>query len=258
MSGADSQAPPGTQLIRSNVWFDGNVQVRPGAILTTQAIGLSNTQQPQFVEPNAGAFIYSINGGTYTRDSLGNVWPVASPATNGGVITGAITQTLPTSQTSSSAAPPNGTLVVATCFISAGSTIGHIGFVTGTQTASGQTHWWAVVLDATYHLRAHSADQLTAVPASSTWFSLAMVTPYMATYSGNFHLGLMFANTAGANPNIISGPIPLPAMVTGANAVTPVTGGLSSTGLTTPGTDGTTVYIAPTASTSIPFLYAAG
>lgn len=218
-------------------------------------IELANATTIPSTNPVGGALIYATGSGTYTRDSNGDVWPTASPATNGGVVNGAISQTLPITQAINSTATVSQTLVIASCFISGGYSVGHIGFVTSTTAASSPTHWWTALLDKNYTQLAHSADQLTGAIVASTWFPLAMVTPFVTTYSGNYYLAVLIA-TSVTQPTLASGPSPIAAMVTGAGALSGL-GGASSTGITAPGTDGVTVYSAPTATANVPFLYAA-
>jgi hypothetical protein len=249
----------GSTLHTINTFTTANLTVASATALGDNGVGeiqLANAITVPTTNPTGGAVLYATGGGTYTRDGAGSVWPVASPATNGGVVPGAITQTLPYTQASGAAQPTNGTLVIASCFISAGTSVGHVGFVVDTTAGASLTHWWAVVLDNGYKQQAHSADQLTAPIAASTWFTLPMVTPYVATYSGNFYLGVMIANSAGTQPNLTGGSTPRTVMITGTNAPVPLMSGPSTGGLTAPGTDNSTVYNAPTTASAVPFLYA--
>jgi hypothetical protein len=146
----------------------------------------------------------------------------------------------------------SGTLYIFSIGLMAGESIGHVGFATGTVAANGPTHWWTAVLDNTYKQQAHSADQTSTALPASTWQNLAMVTPFMPTYTGTYFLALM-VTTSVTQPTIASNAASPTIFVTGTNAPTPLIGGLSTTGLTTPGTDNSTVYAAPTAA--VPTLY---
>jgi len=118
-------------------------------------------------------------------------------------------------------------------------------------------HWWAVLLDSSYTLQAHVADQLTAPMAASTWFLPPVVTPYVTTYTGTYYLGLMAATSAGTQPSILAPTFsPIIQLITGANNPGPLLGGPSSTGLTSPGTDGSTTYAAPTTVAQALYMYA--
>jgi hypothetical protein len=141
----------------------------------------------------------------------------------------------------------SGTLYVMSISLQTGMTIGHIGFGNGTSATTAVTHWWLCLLDNTFVQQAHTADQLTSNVAASTWYNLATVNPYTATYNGTYYLGIVATITSGAMPSPLSPSFsPITQIVTGTSVPTPLLGGLSSTGLTTPGTDGTTTYLAPT------------
>ena len=159
---------------------------------------------------------------------------------------------------SGSSQPTSGTLVIMAVSLQIGQVVGHMGFGTGTTATTAASHWWTVLLDDTYTQQAHSADQTTTNLAASTWYSLAAVAPYTATYTGNYYLGLMIAVSSGSTASILSPTFsPAGQLITGTNVPTPLVGGASTTGLTTPGTDGSTTYIAPTATTPNYYMYAA-
>lgn len=154
--------------------------------------------------------------------------------------------------------PTSGTLYLMSTGLTIGQTVGHIGFCNGSTATTAASHWWVALLDNTYTLQAHCADQLTTNVAASTWYNLAMVAPYTATYTGQYYFGLMVATSSGSQPSIVAPTFSAAAQfVTGANVPTPLLGGTSTTGLTAPGTDGVTTYLAPTATAGCAYMYAA-
>jgi len=172
-------------------------------------------------------------------------------------VPGSLAQSTLYSVCTSALTPTSGTLYLMGIMLGAGQSVGHIGFCTGATAASGPTHWWAALLDQSRVLQAHSADQTSSALPASTWQDLAMVTPYTATYSGQYYVGLTVV-TSTTQPTILAPPNnPDGQFVTGANMPTPVPCGLSSTGLTAPGTDGSTQYLTPTAAGPVFFMYAA-
>lgn len=217
-------------------------------------IQLANAGTVPTTNPTGGAIVYARNGGILTRDPNGTVTPlVAGPET--AATTGALAESIPRTQVSASSAFTSGNLLIQSIYLPAGVSVGHIGFGTGTIAGATMTHWWAALLDNTYKQQAHSADQTSGAIGLSTWFNLAMATPFVTTYSGTYYLGLMIA--ASTMPTILqSGVTPAVQFWTGTGHVTPVPNGLSSTGLTTPGTDGTTVYTAPSVASAPYYMYA--
>jgi len=172
-------------------------------------------------------------------------------------IPGSIAETCHRYTASSASTPNGGTLYLMSTTLTAGQVVGHVGFCTGANAGVAPTHWWAALLDSSYVQQAHSADQGSAALPASTWQSLAMTAPYTATYTGTYYLGLCFTATTTI-PNILAPTFnPAAQFITGTAVRTPVLGGTSTTGLTTPGTDGTTTYIAPTTSGPTFYMYAA-
>jgi hypothetical protein len=151
--------------------------------------------------------------------------------------------------------PASGSLYIMSITLTAGQTVGHIGFCTGSQGATSPTHWWAVLLDNTYTQRAHSADQTTTAMPLGTWQKLAMTSAYTATYTGQYYLGIMI--DASTMPNILSpGTNPDGQFITGSGAPTPLLNGVVATGQTTPSADGTT-FSAPSSFGPMFYMYAA-
>lgn len=221
----------------------------------TGPLGLANAAAPAAVAGTA--VVYSASGAPWTVDPSGARRSMISPSVEQSAgSAGAICETSHRYTIAGTASPASGTLTIMAVSIAAGQSIGHIGWCTGSQAAVNPTHWWAALLDNTYTLQAHTADQLTAAMAASTWQLLPTVNPYVATYTGAYYLGLM-VTTSTTQPSILAPTFsPIIQLITGANNPGPLLGGPSSTSLTAPGTDGTTVYAAPTTITPALYMYA--
>lgn len=246
MSGADSSAPPGTQLIKSGTWFDNDVQVRPGTAFTSQQHYLPNlSTQPGTPD---GSVVFAYGGGLFVKDSTGAVYTMQSPSLDQSAPTpGAITETCHRYTVGAPSTPNNATLYLMSITLTAGMTLSNIGFCTGSTSGVGPLNWWACILNSSYQLRAVTADQLTTPVAANTWYKLALASQYQSRTTGQHYIGLMF-NFSGTRPSVLAPTFsPSAQFITGANVPTPLLGGTSSTGLSTPGTVGTTTYIAPTA-----------
>lgn len=149
-----------------------------------------------------------------------------------------------------------GALYIMGISLQIGQSVGHIAFCNGATATTAASHWWLSILDSSYVQQGHTADQLTTNVAASTWYNLATVSPYVATYTGPYYLTMMFTVSAGSLPTPLAPNFtPVTQVITGANAPAPLYGGISSTGLTAPGTDGTTTYIAPTAPAPCYYMY---
>lgn len=171
---------------------------------------------------------------------------------------GAIAESCHRYTASGTMTPSTGSLYLFSTGLTRGQVVGHLGICNGSTATTAASHWWLCLLDNTYTLQAHTADQTTTNVAASTWYSLAVVNPYTATYTGQYYLGVMVATTSGSQPSLVAPTFSAATQfVTGTNVPTPLLGGVSSTGLTTPGTDGTTQYIAPTATAGCAYMYAA-
>jgi hypothetical protein len=254
VSGTESVAGVLTASASANVAT--NLLVGSTTALGDNGVGeiqLANVTSAPTTNPTGGALIYASGGGVFHRDPSG----VSTPAISlnrvgigmpGGLAETANRSTIGTVTTSIT----SGTLYIFSIGLMAGESIGHVGFATGTTAANGPTHWWTAILDNTYKQQAHSADQTSTALPASTWQNLAMVTPYMPTYTGTYYLALM-VTTSVTQPTIASNAASPTICVTGTNVPTPLIGGTSTTGLTVPGTDNSTVYAAPTAA--VPTLY---
>jgi hypothetical protein len=217
---------------------------------------LTNATTAPTTNPTNGVVLYAHGNGVFHRDPNGTLTPVLSLNRVGIGMPGELTETANRSTVGTlTTAVASGTLYIFSCGLMAGESVGHIGFATGTVAANGPTHWWVALLDNTYKQQAHSADQTTTAMGASTWFNLAMTAPFTATYTGTYYLAIVVVATV-AQPTIASNAATPTVFVTGTNAPTPLIGGASTTGLTTPGTDGSTVYAAPTTATPTLYLYA--
>lgn len=221
----------------------------------TGPLGLATATTPA-ASPGA-AVVYSVNGTPWTVEPVGTRRSMISPSVEQSAgPAGAVCETVHRYTIVGTATPTSGALVVMAVSLAAGQSISQIGFCTSSQAAVNPTHWWAALLDNTFTLQAHTADQLTTAMPASTWQLLPVVTPYVATYTGAFYLGLMVA-TSTTQPTILAPSFsPVIQLITGANNPGPIPGGVSSTGLTTPGTDGTTVYATPTTVSPALYMYA--
>jgi hypothetical protein len=178
---------------------------------------------------------------------------LADPPT-GSAIAGHIAETIAPVSATAPLTVTTGSLSIASIRLAAGQSVTGAGFVTSTVAAITPTHAWLALLDSSYVLRAVTADGLTTAIGASTWFPSAFAAPYTATYTGVYFLGVLI--TAGTIPTLCGATAPLAAMVTGTSAPAPLLGGVSTTSLTTPGTVGTTTYVAPTAAAVTPYLFA--
>lgn len=233
--------------------FDRSVQDAGGKM--TGPLALANQSTPPAVAGEAQ--VYAVNGAPYVVDPSGASHSMISPSVEqSSASAGAVCETSHRYTIAGTASPASGTLVIMSVSMAAGQQIGHIGWCTGSQAAVGPTHWWACLLDSSFTLQAHTADQLTAPMAASTWQLLPVVTPYVSSYTGVYYLGLMVA-TGTTQPSILAPSFsPIIQLITGANNPGPILGGPSTTGLTAPGTDGTTVYATPTTVTQALYMYA--
>ena len=209
------------------------------------------------IQVDAGSTAALAGNTTITATSLatsttGNM--VAVPPASYG-IDSSLAQTIPTYTASASSAPVSGTLYIQAVFLAAGTNIKKIGFTTGTTAAVAPTHWWGALLDNTYKQQAHSADQTTAALAASTWQNLTFTSSYNTLYSGTYYLALLVATTTTQPTVVQSGTTPAAQFFTGTGAPTPLPNGASTAALTTPGTDNTTVYAAPTVASAPFFMY---
>lgn len=172
-----------------------------------------------------------------------------------GAPTGAIAETVNRVNVTTNGSPiVSGRLNIHAVYLRKGTVCTSASFVSGTSAATLPTNWWFCLLDNGRVLRATTANQTTTAWAANTLKTINFQSTYTTTYSGLYYIGVMVAATTvptlattGTAP--LTGPL--------LSAVTPSIGGASTTGLTTPGTVGTTTYAAPTAVTVTPYGYIA-
>lgn len=205
-------------------------------------VAINNAPVP--ATPTNGVDLFAIDGAPYVIDSNGTVIPLVNPPRGGAVTFNALYETANHNAVSQTVIqPPTAELQMMSILLSAGQVVSTIGFCTGVTAGVAPAHWWANLLDKNRLQLAHSADQLTAALPASTWQALSLTAPFTALYSGLYYVGLMIA--AATVPSVLSSQMQ-GQFVTGANVPSPGPGGRSSTGLTIPGVDLSTVYAAPT------------
>lgn len=171
----------------------------------------------------------------------------------GSAITGHVAETISPMSATAALTMTSGSLSIAAIRLVQGQIVSNAGYVTSTTAAVTPAHSWLALLDSSYVLRAVTADGLTTAIGASAWFTSAFAAAYTATYTGVYFLGILIS--AGTVPTLCGATAPLAAMITGTGAPAPLLGGVSTTSLTTPGTVGTTTYIAPTAAAVTPYLF---
>lgn len=179
---------------------------------------------------------------------INNLIAVPAPR-SGSPPAGAIAETLPRALvTSATCAMTSGTLYLAPVYLSAGAPVTSWNWVTGTTAGAGMTHWWGALLTSNYTLIAVTPDQATAAIPASSKLTAAFSAVYTPLSSGQHWWGVM---VAAATMPTYNGPSAVPSAPMMAAAPP---GGTSSTGLTAPGSPGTTVYNA-VSTTAVPAPY---
>lgn len=251
--------PAGSLVVRGQANVVNNIEIGSTVPLGDNGIGeiqLANATTVPTTNPVGGALVYAVGGGVFHRDPSGAVNALISSSRAGVAMPGAIAETGNRFAATTAFTPVSGTLYIYSILLVAGESVGHIGFCTGATAANGPTHWWAALLDNGYKQQAHSADQLSTALPGSTWQNLAMVTPFMAAYTGTYYLSLMVTTTT-TQPTVVGNTgIAAAQFITGANVPTPLVNGLSSTAQTVPGTDGVTIFATPTAAAQTMYMYA--
>lgn len=211
--------------------------------LTVKAAGdllnlMDSSRNSQFKVSNTGA-ISSANPGVQLV-SLGAEVSRLSLAP-----TGATGETVPRSQATgaTSSLATSGTIYLSAIALPQGTVVNNITFITGTGTLkTGGTHGWYCLADSGLVVRAATADQIDASTkwgTASTVYTLA-TNAYTTTYTGLYYVGIMVANSAGSQPNIVTGT----AMAAGLG-VAPILSGTSTISQTTPpATDGSVTLTA--------------
>lgn len=214
-------------------------------------LGFRNATTPPASTPSGGAVMYASGGGMFVKDVGGSPFGLIDGPPSGSAPTGAIAETIPRWACGSSTNTfVSGTLYLQAIWLQAGQTVSSITFMSGGTAATTPTHWWFALVDKNYVLRGHTADQTTGAFAANTAFTKALVTPYVATYTGLHYVGIMM--TATGMPTLTEAGINM----INASVASPSAGGQSTAGLTTPGTDGTTVYATVTNNAAFAVMYA--
>jgi hypothetical protein len=131
--------------------------------------------------------------------------------------------------------------------LSPGQVISNISFF-AIGAATTPTHWFTALYrwnSGTPMQMAHSADQTTTPIAANTLYTLPMVTPYTIPSTGTDTYYLGVSVTATTTPSM---PIPNAAVITstfGVNGAAARIQGFNKTGISSPGTDGTTTIASP-------------
>lgn len=226
----------------------GGAQLLAGGV---GVMGLRNATTAPGSTPSGGAVLYASGGGLFVKDTGGVAFGLIDGPPASATPTGAIAETIPRwACGSTSNSFTSGTLYPNAIWLQAGQTISAITFVSGGTAGGTLTHWWFALLDRTMLLRGHTADQTsTAFPANSA-ITKSLVTPYVATYTGLHYVAIMV--TATTMPTLTESGI---SMVNQAVTSNPVAG-TSTSGLTTPGTDGSTSYAALAQNSAFAAMYA--
>lgn len=226
----------------------GGAQLLAGGV---GVLGLNNAATPPSGTPSGGVVVYASAGGLFVRDVGGTSFGIVDGPPAGSAPTGATAETIPRWACGATTnVKVSGTLYLAAVWLQAGQVITNISMITGGTAAGTPTHWWFALIDKNMTLRGHTADQTTGAIAANTLITKALVTPYTATYTGPHYIGAMVAATT---PNTW-----LESSIAMANQsiASPPQAGPSTTGLTTPGTDGSTSYAAITQNSGFAAIYA--
>lgn len=185
--------------------------------------------------------ITSLASGSAATDAAAIGQLAGTPS--GGSPSGCIAQTVPWWFVAGSAiAAASGTLYLHAVTLPAGIPVSDITFAIGSTTGSTLTHGWYVLLNSALLQVAHTADQTSGSLAASTAVTKALVTPYTPAATAPYYIGYMVV--ASVQPTFCGS-----ASVQGGSMFIEFpSNGASSTSLTTPGTDGSTSYIAISAA----------
>lgn len=228
----------------------------PAMTTGLNGIKLANAVSIPSSNPTGAALVYATGGGLFARDSGGVVSSLIAGGQAAAEFTGGIASTCHAFTASATATPASGTLYIQRVFLAAGQKVTKLGFVTGLTAATGPTHWWMAILDNTYTQQAHTADQTTTAIPASTWQDVALTATFTAPYTGAYFLAFTIVTTTTQPTLVCTTTVPNAALINGTNLLGPVPGGTSTTGLTTPGTDGSTVYATPTAASNFYYMFA--
>lgn len=166
----------------------------------------------------------------------------------------ALAETVPAQIAATTLTLATGVASLAAVHLGVGTPVSNVGFVS-VVAASGSTHGWAVLTDASGVVLAVTADSLTGNLAATTWNQLAFTVPTTTKYSGLYYLGVMVAQGTTA-PTLAAAAAPTVAMSTGTGAPTPKFAVTSSAFATVPPTVGASMATLTAAgAVATPYLY---
>lgn len=179
----------------------------------------------------AGESLVLAEDGTFTHyDTTGATYTYSGPFADNLGVTGTLAETFPrhicTEVNTTMAA--SGTLNMQLIYLKAGQLVTSISLCSATTAANTPTHYLFGLFDSSRNLLATSTDQTSTAWAANTYKTLAMTTPYRVTTSGLYYIGYFM--TATTVPTLKGH---LAKGATQLNGTAPITGGSSSTGLTT-------------------------
>jgi hypothetical protein len=137
--------------------------------------------------------------------------------------------------------PTSGRIVLVPIELDVNLTISAIAFTSGTTAATSPTNQWFVLCNSSKVALAYTANDTTTAWGTNTRKQLSLTSPYTTTYRGRHYLGVLV--TASTPPSLRG----LATTGTGIQAYSIA----ADTGLTTPGTAGTTAYTGTTASAGV-------
>lgn len=143
----------------------------------------------------------------------------------------------------------SGTLRLAAIPLKKGQTVTSISFVSRTTAGSAMTNQWFGLFDSSRVCLAVTNDDTSTAWGANTVKTLNLTTPYAITTSGLYYIGLM---VKGTTPPTLAG---IANAATVIPALTPVLGGDSTTGLTTPISTGGTATALSNVGTGYPYAY---
>lgn len=237
------------------------------ALLTYNVVYLASLAYVITTTPSllAGQVVYAQPGTTFsgagTSTFATTLTSVSAQAGSGlpMVRTSALGATFPryAATVATAAVTTSGTVYLTAITLPGGTTVTNIVTMTGTGTLkTGGTHGWYIICDSARKVRGATADQTDAATVwgtASTEYSIALSAPYVTTYSGLYYIGIMVANSAGSQPNLIASATQA-AGITGAAPI--LCGATATTGQTTPpATDGSVTIGAITADGTKNFLF---
>ena len=231
-------------------WYGSASQAASAALLAannlsdvaTAATALANLAGAPLASPTLTGTVTIPNGSAATSAAARGQL-AGTPA--GGSPSGCIAQTMPWwAVTAATVAATSGTLYLHAVTLPAGIPVSNITFAIGSTSGTTLTHGWYALVNSALLQVAHTTDQTSGSLAVNSAVTKALVTPYIPAATATYYIGYMVV--AGAQPTFCGSG----STQTGSMFVNFPSNGASTTGLTTPGTDGTTSYIAISAAGS--------